>query len=66
MSDWTQDPTEYEEAAVWNAVLAIFPDATFSADGDGELIVYTNCVYTGKNGEFIMGEINLPVDDEAV
>lgn len=58
MSEWTQDPTECDEATVIDAVLALFPNASFGDDNDGQMVIYTDCFYTGIGT--VMGEINLP------
>lgn len=29
------------------------------SDNEGQLVIYTNCMWTGKNGQAIIGEMNV-------
>lgn len=50
---------ELPEEEVLAAVLRLFPDAELAGDEDAQLVINTNCMWTGKNGELIMGEMRL-------
>jgi hypothetical protein len=52
---------ERSESDVIRAVLALFPDALLS-DDDGQLVIYTNCMWTGKNGQAIIGQMTIEGD----
>lgn len=52
---------EHDENDVLSLVLSIFPDATLGEDNDAQIVIYTNCQYSGKHGQYIMGRINFPV-----
>lgn len=56
----TIEPHEHEERIVWNTILAIFPDAIMSMNEEsGTLMIDTNMVYGGKNGEILDGRFNV-------
>lgn len=46
---------EHSENTVLASVLAIFPDAEMGSDNDGQLVIYTNCMWSGPSGESILG-----------
>lgn len=55
---------EADEEAVLTLVRSIFPDATFEGDVDGFLVIKPGPMYTGKNGENLIGNMNLGDEGE--
>jgi hypothetical protein len=40
---------------VEQAILGIFPNAEITGDDDGFLVIKTYCMFTGKNGQNVIG-----------
>lgn len=48
---------------VEEAVLDMFPNAELCSDDLGYLIVETHCLFTGYDGDILIGTMNVPGDD---
>lgn len=44
---------------VMNAVLGILPDAEFECDDVGAVVIRPNLIWTGKNGDAVMGNMEI-------
>lgn len=56
-------PGEMHKDVVRAAILTLFPDAELAADDDGQLVINTNVMWSGKNGDHLLGSMNVG-DDE--
>lgn len=41
------------------AILILFPDAEVASDDDGQLVINTNCMWSGKHGQNVLGNMNI-------
>lgn len=55
-------PGEMHEDAVKAAILTLFPDAELAADDDGQLVINTNVMWSGKQGDHLLGNMNIGFD----
>jgi hypothetical protein len=53
---------ERHESDVRDAVRQLFPNALLRDDGDGMLVIHTNCMWTGKTGQAVIGNMNIEGD----
>ncbi len=62
MSEWPLHPDEAPEQEVIAAIQKIFPDAEVLADNEGQVVIYTGLMWSGKHGENIAGRHNLELN----
>ncbi len=63
MSEWPLHPDEAPEQKVIAAIQEIFPDSEVLADNDGQVVIYTGLMWSGKHGENIAGQHNLELQE---
>lgn len=64
MSDFSEYKTvERSFDDVEQAILDIFPDAEITGDDDGFLVINTCCMFTGKNGQNVIGTMVVDGDE---
>ena len=49
---------EVSEEVVYNAILAILPDAEFRGDEEGFLVIDTGLLFSGWSGELLIGDMD--------
>lgn len=55
-------PGERTQEDVIAAILVVFPDAEVASDDEGQLVINTNCMWSGKQGQNVLGNMNIGGD----